>query len=156
MSSLLWGAERDNPHVCRIRADGNKMGEPSTPPGRRRPIVLVCDDEPVLRMLVRATLEQGDYTVLEASDGDEALARTRAAHPDLILLDMMMPGRSGSDVLHALRADAATAATPVIMLTARAQAADREAMNLAGADHYLTKPFSPVGLAALVEEVLGA
>jgi CheY-like chemotaxis protein len=156
MSSLLWGAERDNPHVCRIRADGNKMGEPSTPPGRRRPIVLVCDDEPVLRMLVRATLEQGDYTVLEASDGDEALARTRAAHPDLILLDMMMPGRSGSDVLHELRADAATAETPVIMLTARAQAADREAMNLAGADHYLTKPFSPVGLAALVEEVLGA
>ena len=132
------------------------MGEPCTPPGLRRPIVLVCDDEPVLRMLVRATLEQGDYTVVEASDGDEALARTRAEHPDLILLDMMMPGRSGSDVLHELRADAATAETPVIMLTARAQAADREAMNLAGADHYLTKPFSPVGLAALVEEVLGA
>jgi len=118
--------------------------------------VLVCDDEPVLRMLVRATLEQGNYTVLEASDGEEALARTHAEQPDLILLDMMMPGRSGSDVLRALRADAATAKTPVIMLTARAQASDREAMSLAGADHYLTKPFSPVGLAALVEQVLGA
>jgi CheY-like chemotaxis protein len=132
------------------------MGTPSVPPARPRPTVLVCDDEPVLRMLVRATLEQGNYTVLEASDGEEALARTHAEQPDLILLDMMMPGRSGSDVLRALRADAATAKTPVIMLTARAQASDREAMSLAGADHYLTKPFSPVGLAALVEEVLGA
>jgi CheY-like chemotaxis protein len=127
---------------------------PPTPAAR--PTVLVCDDEPVLRMLVRATLDQGDYTVVEACDGDEALARTHSEQPDLILLDMMMPGRSGSDVLRALRADPATADTPVIMLTARAQASDREAMNLAGADHYLTKPFSPDGLAALVEEVLGS
>jgi two-component system phosphate regulon response regulator PhoB len=117
--------------------------------------VLVCDDEPVLRMLVRATLDHADYTVVEACDGDEALELTRAEHPDLILLDMMMPGRSGSDVLRDLRADPATAETPVIMLTARAQSSDREAMDLAGANHYLTKPFSPVGLAALVEEVLG-
>jgi CheY-like chemotaxis protein len=137
------------------------MGESPTTPGVRpallaRPTVLVCDDEPVLRMLVRATLDQGNYTVIEACDGDEALARTRSHRPDLILLDMMMPGRSGSDVLAELRADPATAETPVIMLTARAQAADREAMNAAGANHYLTKPFSPVGLAALVEAVLRA
>jgi two-component system alkaline phosphatase synthesis response regulator PhoP len=130
------------------------MGGLPTPP-RTRPTVLVCDDEPVLRMLVRATLDQGNYTVVEACDGDEALELTRAERPDLILLDMMMPGRSGSDVLRELRADPATATTPVIMLTARAQASDREAMNLAGANHYLTKPFSPVGLAALVEDVLG-
>ena len=130
----------------------------ANPPRRRapRPTVLVCDDEPVLRMLVRATLDQGNYTVVEACDGDEAIARTRSDHPDLILLDMMMPGRSGSDVLRELRGDPATATTPVIMLTARAQASDREAMNVAGADHYLTKPFSPIGLASLVEEVLGA
>ena len=121
----------------------------------RRPTVLVCDDEPVLRMLVRATLDQGDYTVVEACDGDEALARSRSDEPDLILLDMMMPGRSGGDVLLALRADPATAAIPVIMLTARAQASDRDAVTLAGANHYLTKPFSPVGLAALVAKVLG-
>jgi CheY-like chemotaxis protein len=131
------------------------MGESPTTPVAR-PTVLVCDDEPVLRMLVRATLDQGNYTVVEACDGDEALARTRADHPDLILLDMMMPGRSGSDVLRELRADPATARTPVIMLTARAQASDREAMNFVGADHYLTKPFSPVGLASLVAEVLGS
>jgi CheY-like chemotaxis protein len=132
------------------------MADSAQPPARARPTVLVCDDEPVLRMLVRAALGQADYTVVEACDGDEALACTRSEQPDLILLDMMMPGRSGSDVLRELRADPATAETPVIMLTARAQASDREAMNLAGASHYLTKPFSPVGLAALVEEVLGA
>jgi CheY-like chemotaxis protein len=135
-------------------ADAITMSAPPTPPASR-PTVLVCDDEPVLRMLVRATLDQGDYTVVEACDGDEAISRAGSHQPDLILLDMMMPGRSGSDVLRELRADPATAQTPVIMLTARAQATDREAMNLAGADHYLTKPFSPVGLAALVEEVLG-
>ena len=129
------------------------MSTPPTP--EPRPTVLVCDDEPVLRMLVRATLDQGNYTVVEACDGDEALVQSRSVQPDLILLDMMMPGRSGSDVLRELRADPLTAETPVIMLTARAQATDREAMNVAGADHYLTKPFSPVGLAALVEEVLG-
>ncbi|MDX6541364.1 MAG: two-component system, OmpR family, phosphate regulon response regulator PhoB [Gaiellales bacterium] len=126
------------------------------PPPSARPTVLVCDDEPVLRMLVRATLDQGNYTVVEACDGDEALARTRSEQPDLILLDMMMPGRSGSDVLRELRSNPLTAQTPVIMLTARAQASDREAMSLAGANHYLTKPFSPVGLASLVEEVLRA
>jgi two-component system response regulator MtrA len=119
-----------------------------------RPTVLVCDDEPVLRMLVRATLGLGDYTVVEARDGDEALERIRSDHPDLIVLDMMMPGRSGADVLVELRSDPTTAETPVIMLTARAQTSDREAMNRAGADHYLTKPFSPIGLAALVEELL--
>jgi CheY-like chemotaxis protein len=107
-------------------------------------------------MLVRAALDRGGYTVLEACDGDEALERSRRDRPDLILLDMMMPGRSGHEVLTALRLDPATAATPVIMLTARAQAADRDAMDLAGATAYLTKPFSPLGLAAIVEEVLAA
>jgi CheY-like chemotaxis protein len=131
------------------------MGTPSGNRPAGRPTVLVCDDEPVLRMLVRATLDHGDYTIVEACDGDEALAQTRSHRPDLILLDMMMPGRSGSDVLRALRADPQTAETPVIMLTARAQTADRDAVSLAGATHYLTKPFSPIGLAALVDDVLG-
>ena len=107
------------------------MGESSS--SGTRPTVLVCDDEPVLRMLVRATLDQGNYTVVEACDGDEAIARTRSDRPDLILLDMMMPGRSGSDVLRELRADPATANDPGDHATARAQATDREAMNLAGA-----------------------
>ncbi len=96
-------------------------------------------------MLVRATLDDGRYTILEACDGEQALERVRSGRPDLILLDIMMPGRSGSEVLRELRRNPETAQTPVIMLTARAQAADREAMDLAGATHYLTKPFSPVG-----------
>jgi CheY-like chemotaxis protein len=129
------------------------MGHPPQTPGAR-PTVLVCDDEPVLRMLVRGALAEAEYTVLEARDGDEALERVRTDHPDLILLDMMMPGRSGGDVLAELRRDPATAATPIIMLTARAQASDREAMKAAGADFFLTKPFSPIRLCALVEDVL--
>ena len=124
--------------------------------GTTRPTVLVCDDEPVLRMLVRAALGDERYTVLEACDGDEALRAPAQRAPRPRAARLMMPGRSGSEVLRELRSDPATAATPVIMLTARAQAADREAMDLAGATHYLTKPFSPLGLAALVEEVLAA
>jgi CheY-like chemotaxis protein len=91
------------------------------PSGRTtRPTVLVCDDEPVLRMLVRATLDDGRYTILEACDGEQALERVRSDRPDVILLDIMMPGRSGSEVLRELRRNPETAATPVIMLTARA------------------------------------
>jgi two-component system phosphate regulon response regulator PhoB len=116
--------------------------------------VLVCDDEQVLRMLVRAALDPGTYRVVEARDGDEALACTRDEHPDLILLDWVMPNRSGQDVLGELRRDPVTATTPVIVLTARTQSSDRKTMNLAGADHYLTKPFSPLALISLVEEVL--
>ena len=130
------------------------MGHPPKTPGAP-PTVLICDDEPALRMLVRSALDHANYTVVEARDGDEALEHTRSDHPDIILLDMMMPGRSGGDVLGELRRDPATAEIPVIMLTARAQAADRAAMKLAGANHFLTKPFSPVGLAALVADVLG-
>ena len=118
--------------------------------------MLVCDDEAVLRELVRATLGQGRYTVVEARDGHEALAQARSERPDVILLDVMMPGCSGDDVLRELRSDPATAATPVIMLTARTQAGDGEATDADGADHYLSKPFSPSGLAALVAEVLSA
>ena len=116
--------------------------------------VLVCDDEDVLRALVRATLDGGDYAIVEARDGDEALARALAERPDLILLDMMMPGRSGLDVLAELRRDPELAKTPVIMLTARTQASDREAADRAGANRYLAKPFSPLELASLVEECL--
>jgi CheY-like chemotaxis protein len=119
-----------------------------TPP----PTLLVCDDEDVLRSLIRATL--AGYTVIEARDGDEALAHARQLRPDLILLDMMMPGRSGLDVLAELRRDPNLAATPVVMLTARTQIADREAVEAAGANRYLGKPFSPLQLIAVVEELL--
>lgn len=124
--------------------------------GDRRavPRILVCDNEDVLRDLVRASLGGNGYDLVEARDGDEALALARDATPDLILLDMMMPGRSGLDVLAELRADPELAETRIVMLTARTQAADREAAAEAGADRFLTKPFSPLQLAALVEDML--
>jgi CheY-like chemotaxis protein len=116
--------------------------------------VLLCDDEEVLRQLVRATLDNGAYSIVEATDGDESLELARRLQPDVIVLDMMMPGRSGLDVLDELRGDPKLASTPVIMLTARARQADREAAVAAGADRYLAKPFSPLELISLVEELL--
>jgi len=116
--------------------------------------VLVCDDEDVLRALIRATLNSGNYTIVEARDGDEALEQARQVRPDLIILDMMMPGRTGLDVLGEIRADAELAATPVLMLTARTQAADRDAIAAAGANRFLAKPFSPLELSAAVGELL--
>lgn len=117
--------------------------------------VLVCDDEEPLRALVRASLSDFEHEVFEARDGDESLELARKLHPDVILLDMMMPGRSGLEVLRALRADPDLAATPVIVLTARTQLADRDDAAEAGADRFVTKPFSPLALASVVADVLG-
>lgn len=120
-----------------------------------RGLVLVCDNEAMLRELVRETLEPEGFAVLEAADGEEALAVARQARPDVVLLDLMMPKRSGLDVLRELRRDPELAGTCVVVVTARAQAADREAVAAAGADCFLAKPFSPLALIALVEEVRG-
>ena len=117
--------------------------------------VLVCDDEEVLRALIRATLDGGVHAVVEARDGEEALEQARRVRPDLILLDMMMPGRSGLDVLAELRADPDVGDTPVVMLTARTQVGDREAAARAGADRFLAKPFSPLELIGVVDELVG-
>jgi DNA-binding response OmpR family regulator len=121
--------------------------------GSSRATLLICDDEDVLRQLIRATLDER-YTLVEARDGDEALRCARERRPDLILLDMMMPGRSGLDVLGELRSDPELAPVPVIMLTARTQAVDREATQEAGAERFLAKPFSPRELLAIVSDVL--
>lgn len=116
--------------------------------------VLICDNEEALRALVRGALEIDGYELVEARDGDESVALARAWEPDLIVLDMMMPGRTGLEVLSELRTESRFAATPVIMLTARAQAADRDAAGEAGATEFLPKPFSPLALASLVEDLL--
>jgi CheY-like chemotaxis protein len=128
--------------------EGKAAGTPAT--------LLLCDDEPVLRMLVRATLESDEYAIVEASDGAESLDLARKLRPDIVVLDMMMPGRSGIDVLRELRSDPELASVPVVMLTARARTADREAALDAGADRYLAKPFSPLELISVVEELLAA
>jgi DNA-binding response OmpR family regulator len=118
------------------------------------PRVLICDNEEVLRTLVRDALAIGNYEIVEARDGDESVEAARDHEPDLIVLDMMMPGRSGLEVLRELRGEARFAETPVIMLTARAQAADRNAALDAGVNRFLPKPFSPLTLASVVEELL--
>lgn len=121
-----------------------------------RPKILICDDEDVLRRLVRASLERGDYELLEAADGEEAIEVADAQRPQLILLDMMMPRRTGLQVLEHVRADPLLAATPVIMLSARTQEIDRAAADEAGATVFLPKPFSPSDLAQLVAKTLAA
>lgn len=121
-----------------------------------RPKILICDDEDVLRKLVCASLARGEYDVIEARDGDEAVEIAGAERPQLIVLDMMMPRRSGLEVLAHVRADPELSAIPVIMLSARTQEDDRAAANEAGATLFLPKPFSPSDLAALVARTLAA
>jgi DNA-binding response OmpR family regulator len=103
---------------------------------------------------VRTTLEEPDYRIIEAADGTEALRRIREERPDIILLDWMMPGMTGIDVLQAVKADTTLASIPVVMLTAKAQAADRERGLQLGASEYLFKPFSPLELLTVVERIL--
>jgi CheY-like chemotaxis protein len=116
--------------------------------------VLIADDEDNLRLLVRTTLEDPKYEILEAADGHQALGAVRTGRPDLVVLDWMMPGMSGIEVLRQLREDPATAGIPVIMLTAKAQQKDMDRGRALGARAYLTKPFSPLDLLQQVEEAL--
>jgi CheY-like chemotaxis protein len=116
--------------------------------------VLIADDEPSMRLLVHATIESDDYKVVEAADGLEAWAMIQQYKPSLVLLDVQMPGRSGLEVLRSVRADPSLLATRVILLTSKAQEHDVEAGLIAGADFYLTKPFSPLDLLTRVEEAL--
>lgn len=115
--------------------------------------LLIADDEEGIRSLVRMTLEADSYEILEARDSDEALALAQEHRPDLMFLDVMMPGDSGFEICRKLKADPSTAEITIIMLTAQAQERDREEGVAAGADDYFTKPFSPVGLLYKVEEV---
>lgn len=118
--------------------------------------ILICDDELPLRRLVAATLDGCGHMLFEAEDGGRALDEIRARRPDLVILDVMMPERSGLDVLAEVRADPAVAGTKVVVLTARAQGTDREAALAAGADLFVTKPFHPLELADAVQRLLSS
>ena len=116
--------------------------------------VLVIDDEAPIRLLCRVNLEAEKMDVLEASDGLSGLERAREAQPDVILLDVMMPGVDGWQVAEQLLDDPRTARIPIIFLTARAEFRDRaRGLDIGGVD-YVTKPFNPLELAALVDDVL--
>jgi DNA-binding response OmpR family regulator len=116
--------------------------------------VLVIDDEAPIRLLCRVNLEAEGMEVLEAADGPSGLEKARAELPDVILLDVMMPGLDGWRVAEELLDDERTEQIPIIFLTARAELRDRaRGIDLGGVD-YVTKPFNPLELAPLVEELL--
>jgi DNA-binding response OmpR family regulator len=116
--------------------------------------VLVVDDHGPLRVLCRIGLEDAGFRVLEARDGEEALACVRAEPPDVILLDIMMPGISGWEVTSELLADRSTDQIPIIFISARSELSDRVRAFEFGAQAYLTKPFDPAVLAETVTTVL--
>jgi two-component system alkaline phosphatase synthesis response regulator PhoP len=116
--------------------------------------VLVIDDEAPIRLLCRVNLEAEGMSVLEAGDGPSGLAKASAEQPDVILLDVMMPGLDGWGVAEALLEDEQTVGIPIIFLTARAEFRDRaRGLDIGGVD-YITKPFNPVELAPLVRSLL--
>lgn len=116
--------------------------------------ILLADDEENLRMLVRTTLEDPEYEILEAGDGPSALEMARKQRPDLLVLDWMMPGMSGVEVARALREDPATQGIPILMLTAKGQDADRRQAEAVGVEAYLVKPFSPLDILERIQQLL--
>jgi DNA-binding response OmpR family regulator len=116
---------------------------------------LIVDDDPGLRSLVHSSIESPYYQVIEACDGEEAWTLIKERKPTLVLLDIKMPRRSGFEVLAAIRANPDLRGTQVMMLTSSDDQADIDAGILAGADYYLTKPFSPGDLLARVSEAIG-
>jgi len=118
-------------------------GPPSSRPVRR---VLVVDDDPLVRNLLRAVLEMGDFELYEATDGLEAMTLAEQHRPEVVVLDVMMPGLNGYDVCRQMRADPSFDGMRIVMLTARNTTRDREEGLRAGADAFFTKPFSPLDL----------
>jgi DNA-binding response OmpR family regulator len=117
--------------------------------------VLIVEDQADIRKLIRMTLEFEDYEIHEASDGAAGLRMARQLKPDLMLLDVMMPGElDGLQVCHQVKNDHETRHIRVVLLTARGQARDREVGREAGADEYLVKPFSPLQLIETIERLL--
>jgi two-component system, OmpR family, alkaline phosphatase synthesis response regulator PhoP len=116
--------------------------------------VLVADDEPPIRLLCQVNLAVAGMEVLQAADGEEALALARSDKPDLVLLDLMMPNVDGWTVAQELAADECTRDIPIVFLTARATTSDRRRAEKLGALGYVLKPFDPVRLAPLVASVV--
>jgi DNA-binding response OmpR family regulator len=120
-----------------------------------RPLVLCADDDDDILALVTLRLERAGFDVVQVHDGDEAVEQARALMPAVAVLDVMMPKRTGLEVLAELRADASLAGMKVVLLSARVQQSDVERGIDAGADVYLAKPFKAQELVDTVEELLG-
>ena len=129
------------------------MADESTLPSRRR--ILVADDEPHIRRILTTLLANALYDVVEAYDGEEAIGHLDSGERiDGFILDLMMPRASGLEVLARVRSHAVHRNAPVIILTAKGQDTDRQAALAAGADDFLTKPFSPKKLLARIQEMV--
>ncbi|MGH2528237.1 MAG: response regulator [Actinomycetota bacterium] len=118
------------------------------------PRILIVDDDPVILRLLQINFRLEGYEVDSASRGDEALRRAREAVPDVVVLDIMMPGVDGFDVLRQLKEDPASRDVPVILLSARSQDEDRLRSYALGVEVYVTKPFDPAHLVEIVRRVL--
>ncbi len=115
--------------------------------------ILIVEDHPTMREAMRMVLEHEGFEIREAADGAAALAMVREQPPDLVFLDLNIPGTSGADVLKELKGDPATAAIRVIIVTATGEEGRQFVLSL-GADEYFTKPFSPLALLRTVEKVM--
>ncbi len=122
----------------------------------RQPLVIVADDDALLRSLVEFKLKARGYRVATAGDGDEALRVIGQEQPDLVVLDAMMPGADGFEVLRRIKDDSALSAIPVVMLTARKQESDIVGALQLGASDYMVKPFIPEELAMRIARLLPA
>ena len=118
--------------------------------------VLLIEDEPNIIEAISFILSRDGWTVHTHEDGETAMDKVRTQPPDLIILDVMLPGRSGFDILRDIREDAASANLPVMMLTARGQAKDRELALRLGANHFMTKPFSNQDVRDYVRKLMEA
>lgn len=116
--------------------------------------ILLVDDEPDVLLLCRVNLEFEGHHVIDASNGDEALDKIKAKGPDLVLLDVMMPGKDGWQVLAEMKSNPETAGIPVVMLTAKAQERDQIRGWSLGVVDYVTKPFNPIALSQTVKKAL--
>ena len=116
--------------------------------------ILLVDDEASIRELIRFNLERAGYRVQEATDGNEAINAVRQTKPDLVVLDLMLPGLDGLDVCRLVKGNRETAAIPIIMLTAKTEEVDKVIGLELGADDYMTKPFSPREQVARIKAVL--
>ena len=116
--------------------------------------ILVVDDEPFICRSLTFVLRKDNYRVLEARNGEEGLAAIREHKPDLVFLDVMMPKLNGFQVTQQVRSDPALAGVKIILLTAKGQECDREVGKTAGANDYMTKPFSPTKILDRAREIL--
>ncbi|WP_272006937.1 response regulator transcription factor [Roseovarius sp. ZX-A-9] len=118
--------------------------------------VLLIEDEPNIIEAISFILSRDGWDVKSHSNGHDAMEIVRARRPDVIILDVMLPGRSGFDILADIRADPDLGKVPVLMLTARGQQKDREMAERAGATHYMTKPFSNAEVLDVVRSLVGS